>query len=626
MEADPGKVLPVTSHSLPGCGVPENQRDGQLELQALGDFLPSNDSAELLPLQGGGSPVPLRFPAATQAIEARFESSQPRFIGYGERVTETAFDVLLWPEQRSCSVYEPDGPQGYPGKHGGQALGYVREHGLVVAAGGNDALLSDAIIGALSFRVTDGALASYDTSQSTVLREARAFATATDFDGRVLVAGGHNPIYGVPEADLEPSGTAELFDARAGSFVGDLIELHNNRTRHAAVRLLDGGTLLVGGRTKTGVNNTAQPLTEVISPKTLRSELRATVAGRIDPITLLLSDGRVFVGGGVDLNGVPVVPVGEWLSADAKKNLADTGDALPACVGRAFVALAGGGVLTVGGQSTDGEPCDAWWIDAGGALERVALDTIFAPTPLLLPGSDGSPWLVAALDDERDTSRLFRFDPWAKTFALADVPLNLRLPRVGFPQPLAVDPDSFMWLDDDAAGEHGELVGLRLGTRNRFSQDVALVRVSDPLDPSKPLHLAPASPVLASDVYVDAQLHLAPSNDGGLGVAVWVTDTDYADVSVVVHVAPDSAALPVVLLGDTPIGGSSCPWPDGGAVDEQALRPTVIRHGQIAELRYRGESVTCSVRAGRLGLGLCAEGDTSVVSQLDVKRGTPLGD
>jgi hypothetical protein len=32
------------------------------------------------------------------------------------------------------------------------------------------------------------------------------------------------------------------------------------------------------------------------------------------------------------------------------------------------------------------------------------------------------------------------------------------------------------------------------------------------------------------------------------------------------------------------------------------------------------------VRAGRLGLALCAEGDASVVSQLDVKRGAPPGD
>jgi hypothetical protein len=608
-------------HSLSGCGVPESQRDGQLELRALGDFTASNDSAELLLLEPAAA-VPLRFPAATRALEARFESSQPRFIGYGERVAEDSYDVLLWPEQISCSVFRPSGAQGYPGKHGGQALGYIPERGSVIAAGGNDALLADAIVGALSFRVTDGALASYDTSQSAVLKEARAFATATSFDGRLLVAGGQNPVYGVPEADLEPSRTAELFDAQVGGFVGAPIELRNNRTRHAAVALRDGTTLLVGGRSKLGPSNTAQRLTEVVSPASLRAELRATIEGRIDPVALLLSDGRVFVGGGVDVDGAPVLPAAEWLSEDAKRNLGDTGQLLPARVGRAFVALPGGGVLAVGGVAEGSSGDDAFWIDPNGAIEPISLGSIRAESPILLPGSDGRPWLIAAEADALDVPRLYRFDPWAKLFEPADVPAELRLPRPGFPQPIAIDPDAFVWLDDDANGEHGELVGLRLGTRNRYAQDVALVLSSDPLDPGRPMHLAPASPLDASEVYDGGQLHLAPNDDGGLGVTVWVTDTDYADVSISVHLGADSA-LPVLVLGDTPLGGSSCPWPAGPARDEAALRPSVLRQGEIAQLRYQGESRECRVAAGRHALGIAAEGDASVVAQLDVVRGAP---
>lgn len=622
-----GTVLPVATHSLAGCGVPESQRDGQLELQALGDFAASNDSAEILPLEPtGGAPIPLRFPAATRAIEARFDTSQPRFIGYGERVAENQLDVLLWPELTSCSIYRPDGDQGYPGKHGGQALGYVSEHGVVAAAGGNDALLGDAIVGALSFRVTDGALASFDTSQATVLREARAFATATEFDGRLLIAGGQNPVYGVPEQDLEPSSTAEIFDPLAGGFVGELIELRNNRTRHAAVKLLDGSTLLVGGRTKTGNNNTAQPLTELISPQTGRSELRASIQPRIAPVALLLSDGRVFVGGGVDVDGSPVTPVGEWLSADATQNLASTGGELPPRARRAFVAMPGGGVLIVDGEPDGAGEQHAWWLDAQGQLEDIALGAVFSENPQLLPGSDGRPWLIAALRADPNAPRLFRFDPWAKTFALTDVPTDLRLPRPGFPQPVAIDPDAFVWLDDDSTADHGELLGLRLGTRNRFTQDVALVLLSDPLDPARPLHLAPARAVQAADVYADAKLHLAPADDGGLGLLVLVTDTDYAEVTVTVHVAPDSPALPVVMLGDTALGGSACPWPDAPPSNEEQTRPTIIRSGASAELRYGGASVSCSVAAGRLTLGLRAERAPAIVGQLDVKRGAPEAD
>ncbi|HEY6080123.1 MAG TPA: hypothetical protein VIW29_15020 [Polyangiaceae bacterium] len=622
-------MLPVATHSLAGCGVPESQRDGQLELQALGDFAASNDSAEILPLEpAGGVAIPLRFPAATRAIEARFDTSQPRFIGYGERVAETALDVLLWPELTSCSIYRPDGDQGYPGKQGGQALGYVSEHGLVAAAGGNDALVSDAIVGALSFRVTDGALASFDTSpQIAVLREARAFATATEFDGRLLIAGGQEPQNGVPEQDLEPRSTAEIFDPLAGAFVGELIELRNNRTRHAAVKLVDGSTLLVGGRTKTGSSNTAQQLTEVISPQTRLSELRASIGPRIDPVALLLSDGRVFVGGGVDLDGLPVSsPVGEWLSPDATRNLASTGSELPPRAGRAFVAMPGAAVLIVDGEADDDGLFHAWWLDAEGKVEDIELSSIFAANPRLLPGSDGRPWLIAALASAQDVPRLFRFDPWAKAFELADVPADLRLPRPRFPQPVAIDPDAFVWLDDDQSAEHGELVGLRLGTRNRFTQDVALVLLSDPLDPARPLHLAPAHAVNAAEVYADAKLHLAPGDDGGLGLAVLVTDTDYAEVTITLHVAPDSPALPVVMLGEAALGGSACPWPEGPALTQAEERPTVIRSGQSAQLLYGGESVFCSVAAGRLTLGLRAEGAPAIVSQLDVQRGAPESD
>jgi hypothetical protein len=49
----------------------------------------------------------------------------------------------------------------------------------------------------------------------------------------------------------------------------------------------------------------------------------------------------------------------------------------------------------------------------------------------------------------------------------------------------------------------------------------------------------------------------------------------------------------------------------------------VLRQGEIAQLRYQGESRECRVAAGRHALGIAAEGDASVVAQLDVVRGAP---
>jgi hypothetical protein len=136
---------------------------------------------------------------------------------------------------------------------------------------------------------------------------------------------------------------------------------------------------------------------------------------------------------------------------------------------------------------------DAWWIDDAGFATAVGLEGIAAPRPILIPGSDGSPWLVAATAEEPTIPRLFRFDPWRARFALSDVPDGLRLPRPGRPAPISVDPDAFVWLDDDE--QHGELLGLRLGTRNRFTQDLALVLLSEPMDPGRPRHLVPSRPL-----------------------------------------------------------------------------------------------------------------------------------
>ncbi len=45
------------------------------------------------------------------------------------------------------------------------------------------------------------------------------------------------------------------------------------------------------------------------------------------------------------------------------------------------------------GAACPPEEFDAYWIERSGRVEPVELDVV-APRPLLLPGSDGSPWLI----------------------------------------------------------------------------------------------------------------------------------------------------------------------------------------------------------------------------------------
>lgn len=630
-------MLPVRLHTLPSCDVSASAESANLTLVALGDFEATNESAEILPLDRAGAA--LRFPSATLALEARIDQA-PGFWGYGER-NDNGLDVLLWPKQATCLVFRPDGSQGYPGKRGGQALGYAARSRTLMAAGGNDALVSDAIVGALTLDVATGAVTLFDASQDAVLRHARAFASVTQLGDKLLVAGGENPVFGVPEADVEPRATAELFDPKLARFVGEPIELSTSRTRHAAVTLPNGDTLLIGGRTRSGTVTVAQQLVDLVSAETLRATRRATLAPRIDPRAVVLDDGRIFVGGG-SFEGHAVEPSCEWLSSDLQD--VQQADCIPPFFERAFVATAGGGVLAVGGcedrEATSKEEAlecrrcprgcppargyDAYWIDANREVTPVTLPPdIDAARPILLPGSDGGPWLVAA--DQAGSPRLLRFNPWSRAFSFVTATGEGRLPRPDFPQPVAIDPDTFVWLDDD--GEHGELLGMRLGTRNRFSQDVALVLQADPDDPTRPLHLIPDRPLRGAEKY-DGKLWLVPGVPDG-GVTVSVADADYGDVTIAVHLAaPDAAqgipesAPPLVLLGDAVLG-ATCPWPDGSDRGGDFDVPTVRRQGARAELRYRGESRACVVPEGRLRLALRAGEEPSVIRELDVKRAAP---
>ncbi len=629
-------MLPLRVHTLANCGLPPGLSHGNLELLALGDFAATNESAEVLPLERRGAA--LKFPVATRAVEAHVGDGATAFAGYAERRQSAGLDVLLWPEQATCVVWQPDGAQGYPGPHGGQALGYAPGSGIVLAAGGNDALVSDAIVGALSFDVATGKLKTVDTSDDGVLREPRAFATVTQFGEQLLVAGGEQPVFGVPEADVEPHATAEVFDPKLGRFSGEVIQLRSTRTRHAALTLDDGRTLLVGGRTRVGATSIAQYQLEIVDPKQKRASVADAIAPRIEPHALRLTDGRIFVGGGVGLDGSLTEPVAQWLTKDAHlDDTAVSSDVAPR-FDRAFVATAGGGVLAVGGcedrpatSDQDAAACaacghgcvpladgyDAWWIDRDGAATRVGLNGISAPRPILLPGSDGRPWLVAATANTPEKPQLFRFNPWLfpPGFEPAAAASGERLPQPGMPQPISLEPDAFVWIDDSDG--RGQLLGLRLGTRNRYAQDLALVLLSDPVDLTRPAHLVPDRHPAARDVSYDGRLTLSDP-----AVTVVVADADYADVTVRVH--RHGAPLPILLLGQTLLGGADCPWPDGNETGDDADLPTLLRRGTEAELRFHGGGQACRVEPGRLPLGVRAGDGVTIITELDVQRGVHL--
>jgi hypothetical protein len=647
-------VLSISVHSLPGCEVPAELAQANLKLVALGDFAATNLSAEVLPLGRAGQQ--LAFPLNTRALEARLSDGERSFVGYAERRGDAGIDVLLWPELETCSLFRPDGSFGYPGQGGGQAFGYSARLGLVLAAGGNDALVSDAIVGALTFNVGTGRVSPIDSSAGRVLREPRAFATVSELGENLVVAGGENPVFGVSEDAIEPRDTAEVYDADNGGFGAEPIELVYPRTRHAALSLADGSTLLLGGRSRSGSESYAQPLLERISADGADSSITglATIRGRIQPSALQLSDGRIFVAGGFGVDGRPVEePVGEWLTADGSDHAFPgelSGNDVPARFGRAFVAMPGGGVLAVGGcearepsSPDEAAECsiacergcppangvyDAFWIDAQGVATAISLDAgrpIVAPRPILLPGSEGAPWLVAALGGMPFVPRLFRFNPWSQRFTLAsEVEGIARLPRPDAPRPLSIEPDAFVWLDESL--ERADLLGVRLGTRNRYAQDVSLVSFADPLDPSRPQHLAPDRAAGLGAAY-DGALELVPAGDD-IQPTVFITDTDYADFTLTIRLASASVP-PLLLVGGLVYGTSDCAWPEaptkGTAIRQNegslGAEPMLRRQGEEVELLLNGGRTRCPGPIGRASIGVRAHpSGSSRILQLDVQR------
>jgi len=632
-------TVPLWAHSLASCPLPT---PANLDLSALGDFAVTNRTSEYLSLDAAGTK--LAFPENTLALEASVSTdlSQQSFIGYSERGVGR-FDFLLWPQGTACDLFRPSANDSFPGKLGGEAIGYAPSTGLVLAAGSNDAN-SAAIVGALTFDARTGESHLVDPSARAVLSQPRAFATVTDFSGAVLVAGGENPIHDASEPASVLRDTAEIYDPVAQSFEPDSVPLAEAVTHHAAIVLKTGETALFGGRNQlTYASNVVQ----VVSPATrIAKLLKELAAGRNSPNAIRLDDDRVLIGGGTDEDGHPVASL-EWREVDAGSLPApfDGSVSLPPRFGRAFVALPGGAALAVGGcedrpprsgedcaswcehgcpptpDPTSGQSYDAYWLAPDGTTKQLDFP-LFAPRPLLLSGSDGRPWLIATgVDADGNgnprTRALYRFDPWQQRFD----PIELDL---GFNETLdptrivATGPDAFVWLGSDGSGSFTR--GVRLGTRSAYASDVALVSLSE--DFARPAHLSPDH-VPSADVVYDAgagTLILGQADADAPPDCVWVADAKYGDFSA--KLTFTAGAMPALSVGRTRIDlDAACAPP---ALTPATTELILRRAKSLVTLDAGATTTRCELADGsaRIPLGLCrSSAGSSRVTGLAITRG-----
>jgi len=589
-----------------------------LDLQALGDFPTRNDTTATLSLSAQG--VRLGFPSGTLALEAkaRAESSGQAFIAFSER-GEAGLDFLLWPQGGACELFRASS---YPAGLGGEGLGFASANGLLMIAG-SEGFASAAVVGALTFDARTGEPLVVDPRDA--MRQPRAFATVSGFGKKLLVAGGEYPIHesGTPASVF--NATAEVYDPTTRSFEPELVPLAVGVGRHAAVLLDSGELALIGGRTQA---SRASSFVQVVSPLTRTSKLLLTLnVGRSAPSVLRLDDGRLFVAGGEDELGSPVGAL-EWRSREADPLPApfDGTVSLPPRFDRAYAALPGGAVLAVGGcedrAPQTGEDCaseclrgcpprpdgahaaryEAFWIAADGDVTPLDLP-IGAAHPSLLAGSDGSPWLVG------ESGRLYRFDPWHAEFESTGAQLG---PSVGSAPPrfVAMGLDSFAWLTEDTTGV--VVQGMRLGNRSGFSNDVSLVTLRDPNDPSRPAHLVPdraPSDVLSYEGGPGA-LAFGPSANSTSKTCVWLSDALFADFSAEFEFS--SRLSPSLRLGSTQFvdpaaadAGSSCLLPALSAASEGG-RIQLQRVADHATVTFAGAHSECQVSSQRIAVAVCA--------------------
>ena len=464
------------------------------------------------------------------------------------------------------------------------------------------------------------------------LSEPRARATVSEFGDRLLVAGGENPFHEASRPARVLRDTAEIYDPSTHGFEPGLLKLVEPTTQHAAVTLDTGETVLIGGRIDAA---DASALVQIISPETRVAKLLKQLAvARTSPTVLRLDDGRLLVAGGTDASASPVAEL-EWRKADASAFPSlETAVSLPPRFDRAYVALAGGAALAVGGCAArppqPGEDChlwcdhgcppepetanrqryDAYWISPEGQLSRLDFP-INAGRPVLLPGSDGRPWLIAegSVDDPsvRAHHTVYRFDPWQKAFSPVAVDLGLQ----ESPGPLrfiATGPDAFAWLtrDDSSAPI---LRGVRLGARSRFSNDGRLVELRDPDDSRRPAHLVPDHP---PGVELDYNSQTGTlSFAASVSACAWIADARFADFSA--SITFTSPTAPSLRIGAQLLSNLNPTAPDSAchlpAFDEEGggSGGTLLleRRGSQLTTTIAGVHAQCALPEGRLPFAVC---------------------
>lgn len=583
---------------------PVSQAEAFSVVYGNGDFDESQNAVASLYLRDVGREM-TELPSATRSVivDVSHPSQSVDWRGTAEVPPSGAVNVLVWPGGETCRLSRNVEPRTEV------TLGVFGRH-LMVAGGRLEGQVPHTFVGDLSTGVLDKLEFGIGTRRSratiTAFRE-----TADQDPAPALVAGGEDP------DSQTPLGTAEVYLPNPGA-PGDLgdfdrvrIDLAESRTKHGAVVLASGETLLVGG---TGQSGSPLRTMEIVDPKTRRNRTNGVAllaVPRTNPSVLRLASGEILVAGGVNERGQSVATL-EWFAPDASRPTKRPVDLVTGRE-RGFVPLEAGGALAVIAPAsgvTDFKT--VWVISADGTVDAaVPIDPATLDVVRLFPGTDGAPVLWTG-------ARWLRWQPWFGAFQpIPDAPT--RGPRTS--TIAAGDNGLALWLDDRAEDDDRTVLkdqlyvrGYRFATRSRFGT------VRNPLLVDGPFGLAPdrVTGTPGSSInFIDGRgLELGP------GASAFVTDVTYADVTVEL----DGALAPSVVLRqengrELEVGGAAC------AFLQSATRSLkVTRRGKRVEVSADdGEPRVCPTEldpGARVSIGVRGAGGTgtSVARNLRITR------
>jgi hypothetical protein len=592
----------VTVYALSTCPAPSGSN---ATYQATGDFSPPPQQGEPLT----NPPYALsKLPADTRSMLVEVEG----FAGVS-LVDETgAVDVLalpFLPFPKPCALPGQVNTPAASLTDPGETMGLIDAHHALIVGGSSAAPLASVI------DLGTGSIAA----ALPQLAVPRNDASVTAFGTGALVAGGTDPTNELVEA------TAEVYVPSSNGGVGGFepsgaVFLGGPRTKHGAVQLPTGETLLIGGFDGMQVLSSL----EFVAPGASTSKVVETgsppravtlAIPRSRPTVFLLPTGQVFVGGGFDEKGQPIASV-EWLDADLNKlqSSAYVPFASPLCMtseAQGFAPLESGAVLAVFGDAPLPGCSNVLVVRAPTSPGEQVYETATALSPpptapmLLFAGAESSPVLLTSEGAEQ-------WGPWRGGFTpLLGIGTSSSLPTLAM---LSADPGLALWVEEDSF-----VHALRFSARNVYSTDTAGQPALLGDDVNDPNEFAP-------DRLVGADV-----SSEGPGVAlqnsasVFLTDATFADVSI-----EFSASGPLELVLRDNVLGTPFYFFQGTCLPPLGSLPTslqVVRTGSTVKAGVTGQSVadcmTGLMANERVAIGFQGPGPgegTATVSSVTVRR------